>query len=320
MAERDDNQEHEFNGGANGRDTGPENGSAPPPPQHDPSDHERVASTSELSAIQADDALLDALGGSDPRVADELGDQELNALLLSWRRDIDSEPIPELVDVPAATTTVRTASFARRKGARVRRRMLVPVAAAAAVLAIGFTGTALAARDAQPGDTLWGLSKVLYADHARSVEAAASVRTDLQKAYLAIAQERYDDARRALWQAERTLQQVTAEEELVQLKARHTELMAQLEEPQEDRNTSTSPTTTSDSTSSSTDSSTTTPTSPQVEPLPAEPDSTSTSSTTAPPSSTTPTSPSSSTDDSTGSESGRSPGYGASVEFADPTS
>lgn len=276
-----------------------------------------AAPTPELSAIQADDALLDALGGSDPRVADELGDHELNALLLSWRRDIDSEPIPELVDVPTATTTIKTASLARRKGGRARRRMLVPVAAAAAVLAIGFTGTALAARDAQPGDTLWGLSKVLYSDHARSVEAAASVRTDLQKAYLAIAQERYDDARRALQQAERTLRQVTVEEELVQLKARHTELMAQL---QPDEDTSASPTSTSDNTSSSTDPAETTSSSPQEGPLPAEPDDTSTTSTTEPPSSTTSTAPSSSTDDSTGSESGGSPGYGASVEIVEPTS
>lgn len=319
MAERgSDNHEHEPGGGVDGVHGGYETDSTSAP-QREAAEQDASA-IPQLSAVQADDALLDALGGSDPRLADELGDHELNALLLSWRRDIDSEPIPELVDVPTATTTVRTASLARRKGGRVRRRMLVPVAAAAAVLAIGFTGTALAARDAQPGDTLWGLSKVLYSDHARSVEAAASVRTDLQKAYLAIAQERYDDARRALRQAERTLRQVTAEEELVQLKARHTELMAQLQQPQEQGTSSTSPTSTSDSTSTSTGPTDTTSTSPQEEPLPAEPDDTSTTSTTEPPSSTTSTAPSSSTDNGTGSESGGSPGYGASVEIVEPTS
>ncbi|EHR59494.1 anti-sigma-D factor RsdA [Saccharomonospora cyanea] len=187
----------------------------------------------DLSAIQADDALLDALGGADSRVTDGLGDHELSALLLAWRRDVDSEAIPELVDTPSAVTTVRTAVAARNARGRGRRRMLVPVAAAAAVLAIGFTGTALAARDAQPGDTLWGLSKVLYADHARSVEAAASVRTDLDAARLAIAQERYEDARRALEEAEQALQGVTGEDELAKLRARHTELMAQLGQPED---------------------------------------------------------------------------------------
>ncbi|CAM2859975.1 anti-sigma-D factor RsdA [Saccharomonospora xinjiangensis] len=185
----------------------------------------------DLSAVQADDALLDALGGADSRVADGLGDHELSALLLAWRRDVDSEAIPELVDTPSAVTTVKTAVAARNARGGGRRRLLVPVAAAAAVLAIGFTGTALAARDAQPGDTLWGLSKVLYADHARSVEAAASVRTDLDAAYLAIAQERYEDARRALEEAEQALRGVTGEDELARLRARHTELMAQLDQP-----------------------------------------------------------------------------------------
>ncbi|WP_019807014.1 anti-sigma-D factor RsdA [Saccharomonospora halophila] len=193
-------------------------------------DDDALVPPTELSAIQADDALLDALGGADPRGGDDLDDAELHALLLSWRRDVDGEPMPELVDTPDAVTTVRTAAQVRRYAGRGRRRMLVPVAAAAAVLTIGFTGTALAARDAQPGDTLWGLSTVLYSDHAASVEAAASVRTDLAEAHLAIAQQRYDDARSALGQAEQTLSDVVTEEES-RLRARHEELRAQLDEP-----------------------------------------------------------------------------------------
>nr|WP_245574170.1 anti-sigma-D factor RsdA [Amycolatopsis nigrescens] len=186
----------------------------------------------DLSAVQADDALLDALGGSDPKVADGLGDQELNALLLAWRRDIDSEPLAELVDTDTAVTTVKTAALAHRHGQRGRRRrMLVPVAAAAAVLAIAFTGTGLAARDAQPGDTLWGLSKVLYADHARSVEAAAAARSDLNEANIALAQGRYADARKALDAAQSALREVASEDDLAQLMAQHQQLLAMLQYP-----------------------------------------------------------------------------------------
>lgn len=142
----------------------------------------------DLTAVQADDALLDALGGSDPALADGLGDQELNALLVAWRRDIDSEPLAELVDVDTAVRTVTTAALAQRHASSGRRRrLLVPVAVAAAVLAIAFTGTGLAARSAEPGDTLWGLAKVLYSDHTHSVEAAANAKLDLEKANLAIA-------------------------------------------------------------------------------------------------------------------------------------
>ncbi|HET6290059.1 MAG TPA: anti-sigma-D factor RsdA [Amycolatopsis sp.] len=183
----------------------------------------------DLSAVQADDALLDALGGSDPKMADDLGDQELNALLLAWRRDIDSEPLAELVDVDTAVVTVKTAALARKHGGR--RRLLVPVAAAAAVLAIAFAGTGLAAKDAQPGDTLWGLTKVLYADHARSVEAAAAVKIDLEKANLALAGGRLDDARKALDEAQAALSQVTDEENRDQLLEQHRQLSAQLQNP-----------------------------------------------------------------------------------------
>ncbi|NIH82613.1 anti-sigma-D factor RsdA [Amycolatopsis viridis] len=189
----------------------------------------QVEFEADLTAIRADDALLDALGGSDPGIADDLGDQELNALLLSWRRDIDSEPLAELIDTDTAVTTIRTAALARRHGQRARRRrLLVPVAAAAAVLAIGFTGTSVAARDAQPGDTLWGLTKVLYADHARSVEAASAARIELQQASIALSQGRIAEAQQALAQAAAKLSQVTEEENLSQLMAEHQQLASML--------------------------------------------------------------------------------------------
>ncbi|WSE35381.1 anti-sigma-D factor RsdA [Amycolatopsis rhabdoformis] len=186
----------------------------------------------DLTAIQADDALLDALGGTDPAIADGLGDQELNALLLAWRRDIDSEPLAELVDVDTAVTTVKTASLARKHSGRGRRRRyLVPIAAACAAAAIAFTGTGLAARDAQPGDTLWGLTKVLYSDHARSVEAAATAKLDLEKANLALADNRLADARKALDDAQAALNQVTDDENRDQLLEQHRQLAAQLGDP-----------------------------------------------------------------------------------------
>lgn len=186
----------------------------------------------DLSAVQADDALLDALGGSDPALADGLGDHELNALLVAWRRDIDSEPLAELVDVDTAVRTVNTAALARRHASSGRRRrLLVPVAVAAAVLAIAFTGTGLAARSAEPGDTLWGLAKVLYSDHTRSVEAAADAKLDLEKANLAIAGGNLDLARQALQDAQAALSQVSDEDNRDQLLEQHRQLAAQLQNP-----------------------------------------------------------------------------------------
>lgn len=262
----------------------------------------QAAFEADLSAVHADDALLDALGGSDPKVADGLGDQELNALLLAWRRDIDSEPLAELVDTDTAVTTVKTAALARRYGQRAhKRRILVPVAVAAAVLAIAFSGTGIAARDAQPGDTLWGLTKVLYADHARSVEAASAARTDLEQASIALSQGRVAEAQQALAEAAAKLSQVSSEDNLAQLMQEHQQLTARLQYP----------TTTPSPEATSPESSTTLPTT--TTPLPTTTPTTTPSSpttSTSPTPSDTPTSTPPSTESSTASAAGTNSGGG----------
>ncbi|MGH3624252.1 MAG: anti-sigma-D factor RsdA [Sciscionella sp.] len=165
--------------------------------------------TIDLSALQADEALLDALGGPDPDLSGRLGEQELTSLLLSWRKEADSEPIAELVDTDLAMAVIASS---RSKPARRSHRFLVPVATAAAVLAIAFTGVGVAAKSAQPGDTLWSLTKVLYSEHAHSVEAADSVQEDQQAAGEAMAAGHLDDARAALDRAKKKLGSVNGDD------------------------------------------------------------------------------------------------------------
>ncbi|GGM58650.1 hypothetical protein GCM10012275_32280 [Longimycelium tulufanense] len=174
----------------------------------------------DLSALQADDALLDMLGGTDPALTGRLAEQELSALLLSWRRDVDAEPIDELVDTDTALAVVAAARAPRR-----RHRLLVPLASAAAVLAIAFTGVGMVARDAQPGDALWGLTRVLYSDHARSVEAAASVKADLEQARTLLANGRIAEARALLDRAETQIGEVNNEDGKRDLMATHGTLL-----------------------------------------------------------------------------------------------
>lgn len=189
---------------------------------------EAVSNPPDLFAVRADDALLDALGGSDPKVADELGQAELNELLLSWSREVDSEPMPQLVDTDTAIATIRAAKEDLPKRER-RRRLYVPVAAAAAVLAVAFGGASIAARDAQPGDTLWGLTKVLYADKASSVEASYDVRAEFKIAENALDDGELDAARDALDKARNALDDVNDEEGHDGLQSQHDELRDQLE-------------------------------------------------------------------------------------------
>nr|WP_052479318.1 anti-sigma-D factor RsdA [Kibdelosporangium sp. MJ126-NF4]CEL23600.1 FIG00997706: hypothetical protein [Kibdelosporangium sp. MJ126-NF4]CTQ93137.1 FIG00997706: hypothetical protein [Kibdelosporangium sp. MJ126-NF4] len=179
----------------------------------------------DLAQIRADDELLDALAAKvDDAGPVDFDDEQLNALLLAWRQDVDSVPVPQIVDTRTAVATVTAARSARRR----RPRMLVPVAAAAAVLAMAFAGVGMAARGAEPGDPLWGLSKVLYADHARSVEAAKSVRTDLNDAQQALERGRVDEAKDRLEAAGTALPNVSSEDGKDVLQAEHESLLEQL--------------------------------------------------------------------------------------------
>ncbi|MFD1149939.1 anti-sigma-D factor RsdA [Saccharothrix hoggarensis] len=178
----------------------------------------------DLAGIRADDELLDALGGRDAEPADSLVNDELNALLLAWRREVDRPPVGELVDTDTAVATIAAA----RPQPRSRHRFLIPLASAAAVLAIAFTGMSLVARDAEPGDALWGLTRVLYSDHARSIEAAVAVRTDLDTARAALRDGRYSEARDALAKAEQSLPSVSADDGKDDLVQKHESLMQEL--------------------------------------------------------------------------------------------
>ncbi|MBP2476226.1 hypothetical protein JOF53_005098 [Crossiella equi] len=246
-------------------------------------DHGEVDGPVDLMAVRADDVLLDSLAGAHLDPSRSIGEQELSALLLSWRRDVDADPIAELVDIDTALAAIEAGKTQSRR----RHRFLIPLATAAAVLAITFTGVGLAARSAEPGDTLWGLTQVLYSEHARSVEAAASVRADLDTATVALRQGRLDLAKAALERAEASLAQVSAEDGKDVLAQRHDSLKEQVGDPttQQPPPPQVNPTTVAQVTTTSKSS----------EPPPPPPSTTTTPPVTTTPSTTTQPSPTSST-------------------------
>lgn len=243
--------------------------------QDDRTPHEPVVAD-DLSAVQADDRLLDALGSATP--GGSLVDDELNALLLAWRNEVETEPFGELVDTETAIATIQAA----RPQPVSRHRFLIPLASAAAVLAIAFTGVSLVARDAQPGDALWSLTRVLYSEHAKSIEAAAIINTDLESARLALREGKVNEAREKLNKIEASLGSVSTADGKAQLEEKHAELQKEL--ATNTSATSTSPTTPpvtqpTEPTKPSTPSSTT----PSSEPPPTTTTPPSTSSVTPPP-------------------------------------
>ncbi len=178
----------------------------------------------DLAAVQADDALLDILGsGGTPGGASD----ELTRLLASWRSEVHAEPFRELVDTNTALAVIRAAA---RQPVRRRNPVFGSLAAAAAVLVIAFAGVGLVAKQAQPGDHLWGVTQVLYGDYARSVETAAAVRTELNEARTALQQNKPEKARASLQRVQQQLPVIGETEGRTDLIARHRELDRRVEQ------------------------------------------------------------------------------------------
>ncbi|HVH22331.1 MAG TPA: anti-sigma-D factor RsdA [Pseudonocardia sp.] len=181
----------------------------------------------DLVALQADDELINALAAGLTVAAADGGhqDDQMTAILAAWKAEIDAEPMPALVDLDTAVTTVQAA---RRPSGRSRH--LVPVAAAAAGLVILLGGVSLGSYSAEPDDTLWPVTKVLYSERAESVEAAGRVEARIARAERAIAEGQPALAKEVLRAAAADLAVVRPEDGLVQLGEVQSFLQAKAEE------------------------------------------------------------------------------------------
>ena len=149
----------------------------------------------DLAAVRADDALLDAIAGG--AISGGIGgsgdvfgrpgqdDDDLAAILAAWKADIEADPMPELVSLEEASEAVEAGHAARdRRASRARRRM--PFAVAAAAIAVALSGLTVAVHSAQPGDAMFGLTKVFFSEHADSAQRAEAARTTIDQANTAI--------------------------------------------------------------------------------------------------------------------------------------
>lgn len=133
----------------------------------------------DLVELQADDELINALssglGVSGPGRGGYDSDDRLVAMLASWKADVDSEPFPQLVEPDVAARMLQPSRPSRRAG------FLRPLAAAAAVAAVALAAVSIGAHEAEPGDTLWSVSKVLYSERAEQVQAASDLRSGIER-------------------------------------------------------------------------------------------------------------------------------------------
>ncbi|MFD1530101.1 hypothetical protein [Pseudonocardia aurantiaca] len=179
----------------------------------------------DLAALRADDALVEELAaGRMARVgAPARGtEDELVAMLAAWVADVRpaaaAHPLPDAPASPGAvlpSTEHREpapASVTPRGVPKHRAPNPYPygrrLAVAAALVVLGTSGLAIGASNAQPGEVLWPVSRVFYAERARSVEAAHEVNSNLEHARTALREGRSADAAQAIANAAAHLPQV----------------------------------------------------------------------------------------------------------------
>lgn len=90
-----------------------------------------------LAEVQADDALLDMLGGGAAGRSD--ADAELARVLVAWRRDVDTEPIGELVDTDTALLALSLTAPPPQPAWHVALVWLLTLLAGVGVWAVAFT-------------------------------------------------------------------------------------------------------------------------------------------------------------------------------------
>lgn len=185
----------------------------------------------DLVAVQADDELINALAAgmtvSAPGYDGYDADDKVVAMLAAWKAEVDADPIPELVDLDTAVAAVESGSVKRPSS---RRRHLIPLAGAAALLVFSIAGVSIGAQDADPGSPLFGVTQVLYKDAASSKLAAVEVKQRIEQVNTKLERGDTVGAQQDLQALAPLLEQVRPEEGKTYLAAEQTFLAQKVQE------------------------------------------------------------------------------------------
>ncbi|MBD0861983.1 hypothetical protein IA539_12275 [Gordonia sp. zg691] len=139
----------------------------------------------DLSDVGFDENFLDALSRDVPVPTRDDAEYQLAELLSGWRNEAVSAPAAELVSIDDVERAIDSSQRASR-GRRMIRHLRV-VSGAAAIVIVAAAGLTVLSEGSQPGDPLWGIKQVVFAEAASETQAAHDVRTDLERAEAAIA-------------------------------------------------------------------------------------------------------------------------------------
>ncbi|MBM7366767.1 anti-sigma-D factor RsdA [Gordonia hydrophobica] len=139
----------------------------------------------DVGAVRRDDAFLDDLAaGRAAQVADS-AEYELAGMIAQWRADSISSPIPTTPTVADIEAAITRANQRERRGGLSRRLRIV--SGAAAILAVVGAGLLVVSEGSQPGDPLWSVKQVVFADQAKQTQARVDVESNIEAAKEALA-------------------------------------------------------------------------------------------------------------------------------------
>lgn len=176
----------------------------------------RARESLDLGAVQHDDALLDALAAGSPVVTNDDTEYELAGLMAALRGEVLAAPVPEqptVEDVEAAT-----AARSRRERTRATVRHLRLASGAAAVVVVAAAGLVVLAEGSEPGDPLWGVKTVVFAEQATETQASVNAQADLEQAEAALASGDTEQARSLVAKAEQEITPIRDEDTVARMR------------------------------------------------------------------------------------------------------
>jgi len=152
----------------------------------------------DLSAVYADDQLIEALRTDGYVTTQTDAEYELASLLAGWRIDAGAAPMPAEPTLEQVEAEIQRVGQRARHNRRMRRLQIVSGAAAVVAIAIG--GVTIAAHDAAPGSALWGVKQVMFSkaaaettNMAAAQEAASSATSAISRGDRSSAQQYLND-------------------------------------------------------------------------------------------------------------------------------
>lgn len=161
----------------------------------------------DLNVVRHDDEFLDALIVGSALPLSDAAERELGGLLFAWRTESLAAPAPvqpTLADVEKAIAAQETA--AKRRAATRHLRL---ISGAAAITAVAAAGLLVLSENSQPGDPLWNVKKVVFAEEAKQTQATVDVQNNLERAEEALAAGDTGKAVELVDRAERDLRPVS---------------------------------------------------------------------------------------------------------------